>query len=182
MNREDRFTYLFTTDIVYNMSPSLRDEIRQRTFDSLEHEAALNLMRTADQFGRQVTELLDAAELTGTQFNVLRILRGAGPAGLAAGEIGERLVTRGPDVTRLIDRLERQGRVCRDRCSEDRRVVTVKITPEGLRTLAELDEPMRALHVRQLGHLDEARLRLLIDLLEEARLGAKAEPPGPTAG
>lgn len=152
------------------MNGMLQREIKQkRGFATLEQEAALNLARTADAFAQQICELVSEVELTGTQFNVLRILRGAGPEGLAAGEVRERLLTRGPDVTRLLDRLERQGRIRRDRCSHDRRVVTVTITEEGLRTLAALDQPILDLHARQLGHLGEEKLRQLIDLLEEAR-------------
>jgi DNA-binding MarR family transcriptional regulator len=159
------------------MNRDLRSEIRQtRPFGSLEQEAALNLRRTADLMDQQVTDLLRGASLTPTQYNVLRILRGAGASGLAAGEIGERMLTRGCDITRLLDRLETQGLLQRSRGKEDRRVVTVTITQGGLDLLAELDSPMAVLHVRQLHHLGPAKLRQLIELLGEARQGHAQEP------
>ena len=154
------------------MQRDLRSEIRQtRPFSSLEEEAVLNLQRTADVIGQQTAELLKAAGLTPTQYNVLRILRGAGGAGLTAGEIGERMLTRGSDVTRLLDRMEAQALVQRARSAHDRRVVTVGISPGGLQALSTLDEPMRELHLRQLGHLGGERLRQLVGLLEAARHG-----------
>jgi DNA-binding MarR family transcriptional regulator len=106
------------------MSGRLRDEIKQtKPFPSLETEVFLNLARTADQTMRTIAEALKPAELSPTQYNVLRILQGAGKNGLACSEIGERLVTRDPDITRLLDRIEQRELVQRERSSSDRRVV-----------------------------------------------------------
>jgi DNA-binding MarR family transcriptional regulator len=154
------------------MMPSRRlsDEIKQtKPFASLAEEAFLNLQRTAEALARVGTETLKAYGITGTQYNVLRILRGAEPNGLPCTEIGERMVTRDPDVTRLLDRLDRQGLVTRERSAEDRRVVTTRITSKGLELLASLDEPMSAMHQRQLAHMSDGELESLIDALQTAR-------------
>jgi DNA-binding MarR family transcriptional regulator len=150
----------------------LRDAIRQRRpFGSLEAEAFLNLEHTADALMRGLVDLLKGADLSPTQYNVLRILRGAGPGGLACGEIGERMVTRDPDITRLLDRLERRGLIARTRDARDRRVVTANITRGGIDVLVGLDRPVADLHARQLSHLGNRSLEQLIDLLEKARDG-----------
>jgi DNA-binding MarR family transcriptional regulator len=112
--------------------------------------------------------VLKTEDLSGTQYNVLRILRGA-PDGLACGEIAGRMITRDPDVTRLLDRLEKRGLISRCRETKDRRTVMTRITPAGLRSLANLDEPVRAAHRKQLGHLGPKRLRALAELLRIAR-------------
>lgn len=149
---------------------SLRDEIKQRRpFKSPEEEVALNLHRTANALAQGFTPLLKERDLTLTQYNVLRILRGAGKDGLPCGEIGSRMITRDPDITRLLDRLERHGLIARRRDPNDRRVVVTCITKEGLELLAELDEPVAATHARLLGHLGRRKLRLLAGLLEAAR-------------
>lgn len=135
----------------------------------LEEEAFVHLERTADVLLQGVGETLKAAGLSPTQYNVLRILRGAEPAGLACREIGERMINRDPDVTRLLDRLEGRRLVLRTRDRQDRRVITTRITAEGLRLLKELDAPVAQAHTRQLGHLGKVRLRRLIELLELAR-------------
>jgi DNA-binding MarR family transcriptional regulator len=129
----------------------------------------MNLQRTADALLRGVEELLKPAGLTPSQYNVLRILRGAGPEGLACGEIAGRMLTRDPDMTRLLDRMDKRGLVTRSRNSRDRRVVVTRITAAGLRLLASLDEPVVNLHKQQLQHLGRERLRQLSSLLEEAR-------------
>ena len=116
-----------------------------------------------------MVEVLKPSGLTPTQYNVLRILRGAGSVGLACGEIAERMVTKDSDITRLLDRLENQELVRRSRDEKDRRIVMTFITPEGLHTLKELDTPIVELHRRQLGHLGERRLKQLSELLESAR-------------
>jgi DNA-binding MarR family transcriptional regulator len=136
---------------------------------SLEQEAFLSIQRTADLLARGAEEAIKPSGLSGTQYNVLRILRGAGPAGLCCGEVAERMITRDPDITRLLDRLEKRGLVVRARDSKDRRIITVRIAPEGLRLLAELDEPIEEFHRRQLGHLGERRLQLMLGLLNTAR-------------
>lgn len=152
------------------VTPTLQVEIKQkRPFGSLGEEVYLNLLRTADALLRQVERALKPAGLSSTQYNVLRILRGAGPGGLACCEISERMITRDPDITRLLDRLEARGLVKRERERSDRRVVTTRITPEGLRILKTLDEPLASLRRRQLRQADPRRLRQLIRLLEQAR-------------
>ena len=153
----------------------LTDEIKQTgPFRSLEEEAYLNVLRTADALGRALAEMLKAAGLTPTQYNVLRILRGAREDGLACGEIAERMVTRDPDVTRLLDRLESRGLIRRARETGDRRVIRTWITAEGVRLLKSLDGPVATLHERQLGRLGEKRLQALVKVLEEAREEARS--------
>jgi DNA-binding MarR family transcriptional regulator len=117
---------------------------------------------------RRVSEVLKAEELSSNQYNVLRILRGA-PEGLACGEVGNRMITRDPDITRLLDRLEKRNLISRCRETRDRRMVMARITPEGLDLLARTDEPVREAHRTQLGHLGRERLRTLNDLLQLAR-------------
>ncbi len=135
----------------------------------LEEEAFVSLARTVDSLLQGVVATLKTAGLSATQYNVLRILRGARPDGLACREIGERMITRDPDVTRLLDRLEQRGLVARTRERDDRRVITTRITDEGLRLLQQLDQPIADMHTQQLGHLGETKLRTLLTLLEEAR-------------
>ncbi len=149
----------------------LHQKRRQRPAQGLEDVVFLNLMRTTDALLREVEETLKPAGLSHTQYNVLRILRGAAPQGLACREIGERMLTRDPDITRLLDRLEARGLVTRQRERTDRRVVNTRITPQGLRILQELDEPIAELHRRQLQHLRAPRLQSLVRLLEQAREG-----------
>lgn len=152
------------------MSGRLKIEIKQtKPFASLEVEAMINLQRTADALMRSGAETLKPVGLSPTQYNVLRILRGAGVKGLSCCEIGERMVTKDPDITRLLDRMERRGLVERARESQDRRVVTARITAEGARLAAKMIQPLDDSIKRQLGHLGAKRLRALIDLLEQAR-------------
>lgn len=128
----------------------------------------LDLLRTVEALGHPLTQLLKAEDLSSTQYNVLRILRGA-PEGLTCGEIANRMVTRDPDITRLLDRLEKRNLAGRQRDTQDRRVVLTKIQPAGLELLARLDEPVREAHYRLLGHLGPARQEALRALLEECR-------------
>jgi DNA-binding MarR family transcriptional regulator len=152
------------------MPKSIQAEIKQKKpFHSLEEETAVALSRTTDQLGRKMDALLKEHGLTGTQYNVLRILRGAGKTGLACSEIGERMVTRDPDITRLLDRMERAGLCTRARDQQDRRVIMARISPKGLRLVNALDEPVDALNMKMLGHMGEERLRSLLRLLEAAR-------------
>jgi DNA-binding MarR family transcriptional regulator len=154
------------------MAGRIQEELKQsKPIDSLEEEIFLNLARTYEALSGEIAELLRQHDLRPTQYNVLRILRGAGESGLTAGEIAERMITRDPDVTRLIDRMEKRGLVERWRCTHDRRVVWTRISPDGLAAIAPLDESVRELHVRQLAHLGPERLATLRDLLEEARAG-----------
>ena len=143
-----------------------------RPFESAAVEAYVNVLRTADALSRTIEQTLRPAGLSGPQYNVLRILRGAGAEGLACREIGARMIARDPDITRLLDRLEKRQLIRRARDQRDRRVVTTRITREGLRILKELDRPLLAAHRRQLGHLPQRKLAELIRLLEEARAGA----------
>jgi DNA-binding MarR family transcriptional regulator len=128
----------------------------------------LELLRTTDQLSRGLVPLLKAEQLSPTQYNVLRILRGA-LEGLPCGEIGQRMITRDPDITRLLDRLEERGLISRWRDSKDRRVVLARIAPVGLKMLDRLDRPMQEGHRTQLGHLGRARLKALCELLRAAR-------------
>ena len=136
-----------------------------------EEQAFLELLRTTDQLARRLVAVLKDEGLSSNQYNVLRILRGA-PDGLACGEIGDRMITRDPDITRLLDRLERSKLIARWREERDRRVVVARITPEGLKLLARVDAPMQAAHRQQLGHMGPKRLKALVQLLQAARLPA----------
>ncbi len=152
------------------MTGRLKDEIKQqKPFNSLEQEVFLNLQRTADALSRRVAEALKPLGVSPTQFNVLRILRGAGDTGLPCGEIGDRMITHDPDITRLLDRLEKRALIQRCRESKDRRVITARITREGLSLLAEFDEREQSLEREMLHHLGERKLKALCELLEEAR-------------
>jgi DNA-binding MarR family transcriptional regulator len=152
------------------MSQRLKDEIRQtRPFLNLEEEVFLEIRRTAEMLVREVTEALRPTGLTGTQYNVLRILRGAGEQGITCGQVGERMVTHDPDLTRLMDRLEKRGLIQRSRDERDRRVVLTRITAEGTRLMKELDGTVAAAHKQALGHLGEKKLRALGELLGAAR-------------
>jgi len=141
---------------------------------SLEEQVVVSLLRTAEALSRWAESVLKPSGLSPTQYNILRILRGAGERGLACGEVGERLISRDPDITRLLDRMESRGWIARARQAEDRRVVKTRITAEGLRILAELDAPVQAFHRRQLRHIPARDLRQLAHLLERAR--ARVEP------
>lgn len=151
---------------------SLQHELKMtRPFASLAHEAHLSIARTAAVLEHVVDESFRSRQITATQFNVLRILRGAGEQGLCRAEIGARMIRAVPDVTRLIDRLEDAGFVTRDRDGDDRRYVTTRITQKGRALLAELDADVLATHERLLGHLGQAKLRQLIGLLADVREG-----------
>jgi len=133
-----------------------------------EEAAFLELLRTTDTLTRRLAEVLKVEELSSNQYNVLRILRGA-LEGLPCGEIGSRMITRDPDITRLLDRLEKRGLIVRSREARDRRMVMARITPQGLDLLARTDEPVRQAHRNLLGHLGRERLRSLTELLQLAR-------------
>lgn len=150
------------------MSSTTLRSPRSGSSASLEHAVYLAIQHLASDLGYQSAELLKEAELSPAQFNVLRILRGAGEDGLTCGEIGERLITRDSDVTRLLDRLEKQGWVSRERSRQDRRVVLARLTERGLAILAALDQPLAQLHRDQLGHLGPAKLTQLLALLRES--------------
>ena len=149
----------------------LKDELKmRRPFDSLEQEALLNIMRTSDQFQNRFGRLLREYDLTPSQYNILRILRGEGKP-LPALEVAGRMIQVVPAITGLIDRLEKAGMVTRERCTEDRRVVYIEITDKALRTLAKMDQPLNDMHRELLGHLSRTELKELIRTLEKARGG-----------
>ncbi len=149
----------------------LQKELAKRnTFECLEQEAHLNLVRTADMLHRTIeAAVFVPAGLSDAQYNVLRILRGAGDSGLRCSDIAARLITSDPDITRLLDRLVKRGLVTRQRDSEDRRVVRATITPNGLELLTPLDQPLLDAHRRSLSVLSQRELRSLIKMLERIR-------------
>ena len=150
---------------------SLGREIKKaKPFESPQQEAFLNLARTFDVLtGEMAASVFKPAGLSPVQYNVLRILRGAGGGPLACGEIADRMITREPDMTRLLDRIEKRGWISRCRETTDRRVVSVRITDAGLKVLKDLDPKVSSAHRKQLGHMSEAELKQLIALLEKAR-------------
>ena len=127
------------------------------------------LLRTADALSQEAEQFLKTAGLTGTQYNVLRILRGAEPKGLPCRGIGDRMISHDPDMTRLLDRMERRGLITRERQTDDRRVVKARITPLALSLLKTLDQPIHELHKRQFRHMPASRLKILSRLLGEVR-------------
>ena len=152
------------------MPQRLSDEIKQRRpFRSPEQEAHLSVMRTAALLEHRFAELVKPHGVTPTQYNVLRILQGAGAEGLCRNEVRDRLVARVPDASRLLDRLEEMGLVERERDAGDRRLVNTRITRAGTAMLARLEAPVAELHARQLGHLTRAELDTLADLLARVR-------------
>ena len=155
-------------------SPKLQHELKKRQpFACPEEEATLSVWRTSDRLQIRLDRLLRQHGLTASQYNVLRILRGEGKP-LPILEIASRTVAVVPGITGLIDRLEQAGLVSRLRCDRDRRVIYVALTDHGAATLADLDEPLLALHRKLLGHLSQTEMKELIRLLEKVR--------GPLAG
>ncbi len=141
----------------------------------LEAQVFVSLLRAADALARGAEALLKPFNLSLTQYNVLRILRGAGESGLACREVGDRLISRDPDITRLLDRMDSRGLIARSRETHDRRVVKTRITEDGLRLLAELDEPVGDLHRRQFRRFPAKELRQLSKLLDLARAQEREE-------
>jgi DNA-binding MarR family transcriptional regulator len=144
-------------------------EPRPRSFDSTEQEVFLNLWRTYDRLRALEDELFAAHKLTAQQYNALRLLKGAHPGSLPTLVLASRLISRAPDITRLLDRLEARALVRRERKADNRRMVLVAITDAGLQLLRELAGPVRACARRQLGHLDSRQQAQLIELLKAAR-------------
>ena len=136
----------------------------------LENRIFVALLQAADSLGQEAEQLLKAAGLTAAQYNVLRILRGAEPEGLPCRGIGDRMISHDPDMTRLLDRMEKRGLITRERQSDDRRVVKTRITAQGLSLLKTFDQPVHNLHKRQFRHMSATRLKILYDLLEEVRV------------
>jgi DNA-binding MarR family transcriptional regulator len=152
------------------MAKSITEELKQRKpYRTLEQEASVSLARTAALIEYAAADVLRAHGLTPTQYNVLRILRGAEPHGLGRNAVRERMVFLVSDVTRLLDRLVDMRLVVRTRGGEDRRVVVSRITQAGLDRIAPLDTVIERMHRRQLGHLGQRKLRDLLALLAEAR-------------
>src|SRR3954468_11818314 len=154
------------------MAGHLAKEIHQtKPFALLEEEAALNLSRTFEVVQQKLSETLKPHQLTGTQYNILRILRGAGSEGVTCSQAAERMVNHDPDITRLLDRMEARKLVARERSREDRRVVVTRITREGLDLVNSLDAPVSVALRRHLGHIGKEKLSQLIDILESLRDG-----------
>ena len=150
------------------MKEALHSASKHRQTVCLEEVAFLELCRTTDALSRNLSQLLKSEDLSANQYNVLRILRGA-PDGLPCGEISNRMITRDPDITRLLDRLEKRALISRHRKSKDRRMVMARIMPDGIQLLSRMDEPVREAHRAQLGHLGRERLKALTELLQAAR-------------
>jgi DNA-binding MarR family transcriptional regulator len=150
------------------MKKTIQPGDKRRPASRPEEAAFLDLLRTTDLLSRRLVEVLKTEDLSATQYNVLRILRGA-PDGLPCGEIARRMITRDPDITRLLDRVEKRGLISRCRETKDRRMVMARITPEGLKLLARLDRPVAEGHRKQLGHMGRERLRALSELLRAIR-------------
>lgn len=152
------------------MPSALQQELKQkRPFRTLRQEAQLNIVRTANVLSDQFEQMLKPHGITGTQYNVLRILRGAEPDGLCRNEVSQRLLNRMPDATRLLDRMEEAGFVTRQRSDSDRRLVRTHITKKGRSLVDSLDEAADVQHEEALGHLSEQQLGTLIELLTEVR-------------
>jgi len=148
----------------------LQAEIRQtRPFAAIEEEALLNIVRTAEVVQRMIAEFLKDFDLSPAQYNVLRILRGAGTAGVTCSQIGERLLTHDPDITRLLDRMESRGLIARERSSTDRRAVITRLTDDGLRLTDSIDAPIRAMTKSRMGNFGREGLAGLISELERVR-------------
>lgn len=142
---------------------------RASRFDSLEQEVFLNLWRTYDRLRIQEDELFGRFDLTPQQYNVLRLLRAAHPEAIPTLTLAARLVSRAPDITRMLDKLEERGLVARDRLAANRRVVEIGITADGIKLLNEIAGSLQECHARQLGHMSAADLKQLSILLRTAR-------------
>jgi DNA-binding MarR family transcriptional regulator len=138
-----------------------------KSSSSLEAHAFVTLQKAADGLAVQVEQLLKSNDLTAAQYNTLRILRGAEPEGLPCSTIADRMISHDPDMTRLLDRMEKRTLITRERQKDDRRVVKARITPQGLELLRTLDQPVHDMHKRQFAHVPGARLKLLIELLDQ---------------
>lgn len=158
------------------MTNELQQELgKKHPFELPEQEAALNIARTHDYLSQQFDRLFAEHGVSAPQYNVLRILRGTGGAGLCCQEIASKMVTRMPDITRLVDRLEQGQLVQRNRTAQDRRMVLVKITHAGLKLLKAIDQPVLALHKQMLGHMSRSELDAMNRLLAKARRPPAAE-------
>lgn len=140
-----------------------------KRFDSLEQEAYLSLWRTYDRLRGLEDELFAPFGLTAQQYNVLRLLRGVHPQTLPTLTLARKLISRAPDITRMLDHLESRGLVTRERLPQNRRIVNVRITAAGLVLLRKLDVPVKTCHARQLGHMPRGELKTLIRLMRAVR-------------
>lgn len=152
------------------MTTAILQQSAAMHFDSLEQEVFLNLWRTYDRLRAHEDALFSQFDLTPQQYNVLRLLRAEHPAAQPTLALADRLVSRSPDITRMLDKLEQRGLIARERPASDRRVVHVAITPGGIELLESIAEPLRECHRQQLGHLAAAELQQLAGLLRAARL------------
>jgi MarR family transcriptional regulator, organic hydroperoxide resistance regulator len=151
-------------------APTQTANQRRQHFDSLEQEVFLNLWRTYDRLKTREEQVFAQVGLSAQQYNALRLLRSVHPGAMATLVLGSRLISRAPDMTRLLDRLEQRTLLSRQRRSDNRRVVDVQITPEGLQLLDDIHDAVLECHRSQLGHLDARSLRQLASLLKRARL------------
>jgi len=133
----------------------------------MEDRLFVTMLKLADSLSQEAELVIRSVGLTPAQYNVLRILRGAEPDGLLCRGIADRMISRDPDMTRLLDRMEKQAWITRERQQDDRRVIKTRITPEGLKLLKKLDQPVHDLHKRQFRHMSAARLKMLAELLDE---------------
>ena len=165
-------TIVVITAIILFVTMELPKELKQtKPLSSLEEAAYLWLMTTTEKLKAETAEVFKQKDLTASQYNVLRILRGAGAEGMCGREIGDRMITKDSDITRMLDRLESRGLIRRERQTDDRRFVLAFISDQGLATLAELDKPIVEWHKRRLGHLSESELKKMIGLLKKTGLG-----------
>jgi DNA-binding MarR family transcriptional regulator len=156
---------------------ALRDELKvTRGFTSPAHEAVVAILRTAALIQRHYSQVVEGSGVTIQQYNVLRILRGAGTTGLPTLSIRDRMIEEAAGITRLLDKLERSGYVVRERSTPDRRQVLCQITPAGLRLLTDLDEPVEAAHELAIRMLDEPEMHSLAELLGAVRAGFDITP------
>ena len=152
------------------MAGKILEELQQtKPFRHVEDELFLNVQRTADVLLQEILDVLRPAGLSVTQYNVLRILRGAGEGGVTCKDIASRLVTRDPDITRLLDRLEKRNLLTRARTREDRRFVSIRISDEGLDLLGQLDVPMEKKVIEMMQHMSRDQMVSAIELLERLR-------------
>src|SRR4051812_48878133 len=165
---------MYIPAMAHATAPSLRKG--KGRFDSPQQEAFLNLWRTYDRMRVLEEQLFDRYDLTPQQYNALRLLKAAHPKSIPTLSIASRLISRAPDITRLLDKLHDRKLVERNRPADNRRTVMINITPAGLELLDQLSADVRDCHARQLGHLSASQMRTLIDLLQKAR--APHEPEG----
>ena len=170
--KSPQLTNSVITPKMKDMATPLHVELQQtRPFDLLEEEAHVSIGRTAALLDRAFAQMLKPHGITPTQYNVLRILRGAGAAGLCRNEVGARLVTPVPDVTRLLDRMADLKLIARQRSDEDRRLVRTHLTAKGLDLVNGLDSVLRPSHQKRLAGISREKLEALVATLAEVRAG-----------